>query len=78
MMRPGVTIHGRILQPEVIAMIDLMGDTELDLLILPLVVTTLALGQTIDACVKWLKCHARLTSSLGRVPAEGQQLSLAA
>jgi len=38
-------------------MIDLMGDTELDLLILPVVVTTVVFGQAIKACVKCLPLH---------------------
>lgn len=44
-------------------MIDLMGDMELDLLILPVVVTTLALGQVIEASVNWFTRHVPLTSS---------------
>ncbi len=59
-------------------MIDLMGDTELDLLILPVVVTTLVWGQAIHACVQWFRRHVRLASTLGRVSAEGQRLNVAA
>jgi len=42
-------------------MIDLLGDTELDLLLLPIVVTTLGLGQAIETCSTWFRRCIRLT-----------------
>ena len=44
-------------------MIGLIGDADLDLLILPLIVTTLALGQTLETCINWLRRNGRLRSS---------------
>jgi len=38
-------------------MIDLLGDTELDILILPVVVTTLVFSQAIEACGTWFRRH---------------------
>ncbi len=40
-------------------MIDLMGDTELDILILPVVVTTLLFGQAVEACGNWFRRHVQ-------------------
>ncbi len=39
---------------------DLIGDPDLDLLILPIVVTTLVFGQAIEECVNWFRRHVRL------------------
>lgn len=44
-------------------MINLMGDTELDLLVFPLIVTTLAVGQALDACIGWFRWHFRLRTN---------------
>ena len=41
-------------------MSDLMSDPDLDLLILPIVVTTLVFGQAIEECVNWFRRHVRL------------------
>ena len=40
-------------------MTGVMGDTDLDLLILPVVVTTLIVGQAIEACINWFRRHTR-------------------
>jgi len=40
-------------------MTGLMGDPDLDLLILPVVVTTLVFGQAIEESIEWLSRHVR-------------------
>jgi len=65
-----------IAQDEVMSMFDLIGDSELDLLILPIIVTTLVLEQALETSGNWFRRHARL--SLSRVAAECRRLKLAA
>jgi len=57
-------------------MIDLMGDMDLDLLVLPVVVTMLALGKAIEASLDWFTRGAP-RSSRG-VAVESRRPNLAA
>jgi hypothetical protein len=41
-------------------MIDLTGDTELNILVVPVVITTLIIGHVIEASIEWLRHHVYL------------------
>jgi len=53
--------------PEVCVMNGLIGDSDVDLLILPIVTTTLVFGQALQVCVNWISRYTRL--NVGRVAA---------